>query len=359
MITVSFVLLVMSGERCSNKEVVIITGGSGLIGSAIIKSIAGSYRIIAFDRGEDKRPPIVAEMSYIDFTSDESIKESLARVKYGYGRKISSVIHLAAYYDFKGKPSDLYDKVTVQGTKKLLQALQEFEVEQFIFSSSLLVYKPTLPGEKITEGSPLFPKWDYPESKVKAEKEIITERKKIPALILRMAGVYNDTGSSIPITNHIKRIYEKEITSHFFPGNAAHGNPFVHLDDLVKAIGNAIEKRKQLPPETIINIGEEETLSFEFLQKEIGKLTHNKEWKTYKIPKFIAKNGAMVQDLFSDPFIKPWMVDIADDHMELDISKAKSLLDWRPAHSLRETLPKMISALKADPEKWYKDNHLK
>ncbi len=52
------------------------------------------------------------------------------------------------------------------------------------------------------------------------------------------------------------------------------------------------------------------------------------------------------------------MIDMADDHMEIDISKAKELLDWKPEHSLRNELPKMISVLKADPEKWYKQNKL-
>ena len=34
------------------------------------------------------------------------------------------------------------------------------------------------------------------------------------------------------------------------------------------------------------------------------------------------------------------------------------MLDWRPAHSLRDTLPRMIAALKADPVGWYRDNGL-
>ena len=88
------------------------------------------------------------------------------------------MIHLAAYYDFKGEPSDLYDKVTVEGTKNLLKALQTLKVKQFIFSSTNLVYKPSAPGEKIDEEWPLEPAWDYPESKVKTEK-IIHKIKKV------------------------------------------------------------------------------------------------------------------------------------------------------------------------------------
>jgi len=58
------------------------------------------------------------------------------------------------------------------------------------------------------------------------------------------------------------------------------------------------------------------------------------------------------------PFIKPWMIDLADDHYELDISKAKRELGSSPKKSLEKTLPRMIEELKEDPEKWYKINQL-
>jgi nucleoside-diphosphate-sugar epimerase len=346
------------GSRCSGKEIILVTGGGGFIGSAIIDKLSKNYRMIALDKGLAKLP-IASEGVYMDMTSDESIEAALARVQYGYGNKIASVIHLAAYYDFSGKPSPLYDKITVQGTQKLLRALQKFNVRQFVFSSSLLVYAPSEPGQKINEEWALAPNWDYPDSKVKSEKIIHAERNKIPVVILRIAGVYSDMGNSIPIANHIQRIYEKQLSSHFFPGEVSHGNPFIHLDDLVDAIVKTVEKRNELPPDVTINLAENETLSYEFLQKSIGKSLYNKEWKTYKIPKPLAKVGAWLQDIFGDPFIKPWMIDMADNHMEADIKKAEKMLGWEPKLSLRETLPKMIGLLKSDPKKWYLKNKLK
>jgi nucleoside-diphosphate-sugar epimerase len=205
----------------------------------------------------------------------------------------------------------------------------------------------------------LEPKWDYPKSKVETEKILWTQRGKIPVTDLRIAGIYNDGCHSIPIAHQIQRIYEKQITSHFYPGDVTHGNPYLHLDDLVNAILKAIEKRKSLPSEIIINLGETDTMSYMELQQTIAELIYGKKWKTIIIPKWFAKAGAWLQDLFGNSFIKPWMIDIADDHMEIDISRAKELLDWQPERSLRNTLPKMIATLKANPEKWYKENKLK
>lgn len=348
-----------SQESSNNKGVIMITGSSGLIGTALIKQLARQYTVIGLDNPGEPYPPSEAICLNMDLTSDEDVQRVFAQVKEEYGSRIASFIHLAAYYDFKGKPSPLYDKITVQGTGRVLRYLQQMEVEQFVFSSSLLVYDSTVPGKKITEDSPLNPKWDYPKSKVKTEKLIHEQRGTIPAVILRISGIYNEWGNSIPISNQLQRIYENQITSHFYPGNTAHGNVFMHLDDLVTALVNTVEKRQALPPEVVINLGEPDTVSYEEMQTTIGKLLHGKQWNTYRIPKPLAKAGAWVQDLFGDPFIKPWMVDMADDHSEINIQKAKALLDWEPKHSLRKTLPVMIENLKKYPKQFYKENGLK
>jgi hypothetical protein len=51
-------------------------------------------------------------------------------------------------------------------------------------------------------------------------------------------------------------------------------------------------------------------------------------------------------------------MDINDDHYALDCTRAHQLLGWQPIHSLHVTLPRMLQALKQDPEAWYKANKL-
>ena len=93
----------------------------------------------------------------MDLTSDDSVWEAFERVRYAYGDRIACVVHLAAYYDFSGEPSPLYDKITVRGTERLLRGLQGFRVGQFVFSSTMLVHAPTEPGRPINEDGPLEP----------------------------------------------------------------------------------------------------------------------------------------------------------------------------------------------------------
>jgi nucleoside-diphosphate-sugar epimerase len=346
----------------SPKETVLVTGSSGLIGSAVVKRLAGQYSVVGFDLKGPPHPPESAERVDMDMSSDTSVHAGLRQVRERHGDRIASVIHLAAYYDFSGEPSPQYEEITVKGTGRLIRGLQSFHLEQFIFSSTMLVHKPCEPGQRINEDWPLEPKWDYPQSKVKTEELIRAEHGNIPYVLLRIAGVYDDTGHSIPIANQIQRIYERWLTSHVYPGDTSRGQAFVHLDDLVEAFRLLVERRAKLPRELPLLLGEPETVSYEELQRTLGRLIHGEEWETREIPKALAKTGAWLQDhmpLVEEPFIKPFMIDLADDHFALDISRARKLLGWEPKHSLRMTLPKMVAALKADPLGWYKANKLK
>lgn len=345
-----------------DKEVVIVTGSCGRIGANVVRRLGKTYRIVGFELLKAIYASANEELVPVDLSSDESVHQAFTHIKDQYGTKIASVIHLAAYYSFSEKHSDLYNKITVQGTERLLKALKNFDVEQFLFSSTMLVHAPTTPGHPITEESLVKAKWDYPLSKVHTEEKIHTMRGNMSTVILRIAGVYDDACHSIPISHQIQRIYERKLEGHLFSGNVHHGASFLHMDDLVDAIELAVQKRKELPPESVFLLGEPKTLSYDSLQKLIARYALNSDWKTWRVPKLVAKIGSWVQchiPFMPKPFIRPWMIDLADDHYELDISKAERLLGWEPKHSLEEVLPQMIADLKADPRGWYAKNQLK
>ena len=46
--------------------------------------------------------------------------------------------------------------------------------------------------------------------------------------------------------------------------------------------------------------------------------------------------------LVEDPFVKPWMVDRADDHYALDVSRASKEFGWRAEMPLEEGLKRTI-----------------
>lgn len=342
-------------------DVVLVTGSSGLIGYALAERLAARYRTIGFDRAGPSHPPPSVDCLAVDLTSDDSVAGGLTAVRQRYGSRIASIIHLAAYYDFSGADSPMYEEVTVRGTRRLLHALRNVEVEQFVFSSTMLVHRPCEPGERLTESWPLDPRWPYPASKVRTEELIRCERGNIPALVLRIAGVYDDGCHSIPLAHQIQRIYERQLTSHVFPGHLAHGQAYVHRDDLIDACLACIERRGALPPELTLLIGEESTLSYDELQHTFGRLIHGEDWQTREIPKAAARAGAWTLEHVpgeEEPFIRSWMIDCADDHYALDTTAAQMHLGWRTQRTLRETLRKMIAELRRDPARWYREHGL-
>ena len=347
-------------ERSPN-ETIIITGGSGLIGSAAARRLAQHYNIIVLDLQQPADLPPQVEWVSVDLTSDNSVQRGLDHLRRERGEQISSLIHLAAYYDFSGEPSPNYEAVTVRGTQRLLRGLQRFQLEQFIFSSSMLVHAPCEPGEHINEDWPVDPRWDYPKSKIETEKLILAERGNIPAVLLRVAGVYDDICHSLPLAHQIQRIYERQLISHLFPGSIAHGQAFLHLEDLLDAFELLVRRRAKLPAELTLLIGESETLSYNELQKTFGNLLYHENWDTHEVPKSLAKTEVWFEanlPLPETPFIKPWMIDFADDHYALDITRGRTALGWEPRRRLRDTLPKMVAALQADPASWYQAHKL-
>jgi len=342
------------------KEVIVITGCSGRIGFRLAERFSQKYQVVGFDVFLSGHLPGV-ELVNVDVSSEESVAEGMDYVRKKYGNKITSFVHLAAYYSFTGGAWSNYQRITVDGTKKILDNLKKFDCDQFIFSSTMLVQAPCKPGEKITEDSPVAPSWDYPKSKVMVEALMHEASSVIPTVSLRIAGVYDDRCHSIPLSNQIQRIYENQLEGHVFAGNLSHGAPYVHMDDVIESIALCVEKRKQLPRETILLITEEETMSYDELQREFSRLIYGKEWKTIALPKPIAKIGAFLKQkipFIKKTFIKPWMIDIADDHYEVSVARAKKMLGWTPKRHLREVLPLWIEELKKEPLAWYHENKL-
>lgn len=343
------------------KGVILVTGCSGRIGMKVCARFAPYYQVIGLDTRPPPQLPSNMEFLSTDLGSHTSIKNNMKEIKEKFGNALVSVIHLAAYYSFSEEHPELYDKISVQGTERLLDSLQSFHVEQFIFSSTLLVYLPSKAGQTLNEESPVCPRWAYPLSKLKTEQLIRLKREKIPIVTLRIAGCYDEGCHSIPLANQIQRIFEKRFSSHVFPGDITHGQPFLHLEDLMELLWQVVQRRHQLPSELTLVAGEDKTISYQNLQQDIRILLFGKSVATYRIPKSVAKVGAWISQWnpFSDkPFIQPWMMEFADDHYTLDTTRARTMLGWIPKHSLRNTLPKMISNLKSNPIHWYLTNGL-
>ncbi|GAA3947136.1 vitamin K epoxide reductase family protein [Allohahella marinimesophila] len=353
----------------ANKPLILLTGASGRIGSALVSAFRDSYHVIGLDQSPPEEPEREADRLFeCDLTNPESIELALTRLRQDYGNSIAAVIHLAAYFDFTGNKSPLYDEVNVQGTRYLLEALQPFEVERFFYASTMLVHKPGVPGQKIDEHTPIDPGWAYPESKAETEAVIEQTHGDIPYTLLRLAGLYDDSSAVPTLSQQIARIYERDLKSHVYSGDLMAGQAFLHQDDMIDAFERAVERRNELEPTGSILIGEDSVMGYQALQNRIGQLLFgDEEWTTMSMPEVVAKPGAWMQvkaepvvpdaiDKGEKPFIRPFMIELSSDHYDLDIRKARQQLGWQPTHSIYHGLEALIDNLKSDPFTWYKRN---
>jgi nucleoside-diphosphate-sugar epimerase len=351
----------------TDRPIVLITGAGGNLGRTLAVALSGDYRIVGLDRtAEGGDCPIFAA----DFTNAAAVELAMTRVRERFGTRIASVIHLVAYFDQTGEDNPLYHSVNVEGTRNLLRALQPFEVEQFVYASTMLVHAPCRPGEHINEEQPFDPAYAYPQSKVEAEKVIAAEHGHIPYVILRLAGVYDEKDLIPTLAQQIARIHGREFQSVMYAGSPLTGQSLLHKEDMVSAFRRTVDRRAELPSGTAILIGEPDPMSYDALQDEIGYLIHGVEdWPTLRLPRSLAAVGAWALgklepvipdaiDLGEEPPIRPYMALMGNDHYALDIRRARQLLGWEPQHRLKDDLPNIIAELKRDPIAWYRRHQI-
>ncbi len=328
------------------KEVIIITGCSGRTGTRVAHKFADPrFSVI----GLDIVPPRISTTNFefisCDIRSQTQLKATFDRIRDKHGSHIASIIHLAS----------------CEGTNLLIENALTFQLEQFLFVSSLLVYASCEPGQRITEHWPIDPSSDYARSKLRAEEVLRSKHGQIPLVILRKAPTYDDGCHNLQLAQQIQRIYERLSIALFYPGNLTHGTAYLHLDDLADAIWLAVQRRFSLPKETTMIVAEPVTVSYGELQKVIGLLCYGEECHTWSLPKWLAKS--IVHGFKKMPFlpelgVEDYMIDEADGNYAADISYIQDTLGWALKHSFRQTLPKMIASLKENPLAWYRENGL-
>ena len=156
---------------------ILITGGAGYIGSHVTETlISNKKKIFIVDNLSTGYKTLInkkAKFYKINILNTKKLKQIIIN------HKIDSVIHLAGslIIGFGEKNPKLYYKNNVLGTKSVLLACKNTLVKNFIFSSTAAVYKDK---QKIVhEKSIIKPKSVYGKTKMKAEKLIISNCKKL------------------------------------------------------------------------------------------------------------------------------------------------------------------------------------
>ncbi len=151
------------------QKTILVTGGAGYIGGHTVQQlIKENYKVVVLDdlsSGSLDNIHPEAEFIHGDFADIELLREIFS------GTEIEAVMHFAASIEVGEsveKPLHYLDNNTLK-TGKLLQVMNEFDIDKFIFSSTAAVYglQEQMP---VSENAPLSPIDPYGHSKMLSEQ---------------------------------------------------------------------------------------------------------------------------------------------------------------------------------------------
>jgi UDP-glucose 4-epimerase len=305
----------------------LVTGGTGLLGSHIIKKIVKeekSASVVAFDLS-----PNYDQMKFLGLVSD---KVHVVRGDFSF---ISDLVRAIKEYDVKTlvhagyilSPQTEVDVVKAirtncEGTANIMEASNQLGVKRVVYVSSQAVYGPPAiyPVKPITEDSPKYPQTMYGAYKVLDEYTAMQYHKKfgLDVVVGRICGiVYGPGKNRRGLGGLLDPIVENPIRGQpvVFPyGDLV--DHFIHAADIADAFYQTciVENLEQ----RIINIGGGESNSIEEFAKCISD----------SIPGANIKLGA-----------EQWP---APSTTEINFDRVKKILAWSPRYGLCEGIREWV-----------------
>jgi UDP-glucose 4-epimerase len=298
----------------------LITGGTGFIGAALANTLVA--------QGHDVR--VIDDLSA---GGERNVLDSRALFTRGDVRDIPKlwsllngvdcVFHLAARVSVPESvlyPVE-YNDVNVGGTVSLMAAVRDAGVKRVVLASSGAIYGEQ-PQQPVAETAMVNPQTPYAVSKLAAEQYVLAIGAlwKIETVILRIFNAYGP-GQPLP-PSHAPVIprYLKQVMgggSLIVYGGGTQTRDFVYIDDVVRAMAAAA----QLPGlnRVMVNVGSGEETSInqlvEGVELAVGRTAH-------RIDRAAESGGV--------------------SRLVADVQRAKQVLGFVPAVSLRDGLRQMV-----------------
>ena len=224
-----------------------VTGATGFVGGVLARKLRqAGHEIHASVRNPEKARELQdngAKLFKGDVTDKESMREAMAGV--------DSVFHVAGWYKIGTRDKSDGEKVNIQGTRNVLELMQELKIPKGVYTSTCAINSDTK-GKLVDENYHFDGKHlsEYDRTKAAAHevaKEFIA--KGLP-LIIVMPGLIYGPGDTSSLRNSIIEFLKGRLP--MLPTKTAFC--WGHVDDIANGHILAMEKGK--PSETYIIAGE-------------------------------------------------------------------------------------------------------
>jgi len=242
-------------------EKILITGGSGFIGTNLIAYllIKNTYCLLNLDR----EMPKITEHQSIWKQVDLCDKDALKKIVIDFSPEY--VIHLAARTDLRGKELKDYD-TNMLGVSNLLDVLELIpNLKRVIFASSMYV---CIPGYMPKSFEDYAPHTLYGESKVETEKRIKEKNPKYTWSIIRPTSIWGPWfGEPYDKFFHIvmNRMY-------FHMGKKACKKTYGYVDNAIYQIESILKAESEKVNRNVYYLGDYEAYSITDWANEIANI---------------------------------------------------------------------------------------
>ena len=263
---------------------ILVTGGSGFIGSGLVKALVrAGHRVRVFDDNSRGSPRRLVEVEKdIEFIAgDIRDAEAVSRAAAG----MDEAHHLAFVNgtEFFYTQPDLVLDVGVRGMINVIDACRARKIGKLVLASSSEVYQtpPTVPTDEtapLSVPDPLNARYSYGGGKLISELMAINFGRKYfeRVLIFRPHNVYGpDMGWEHVVPQfalRLKKLLDGQpagVLRFGIQGTGAETRSFCHLDDLVAGVMTMREKGEHLG---IYHVGTMEEVSIAEVARRIAKL---------------------------------------------------------------------------------------
>ena len=299
---------------------VLVTGGSGFIGSNVIEELMKSFKVVNLDLKPSKNSEI--EQMIGDIRDKELVEKAV--------ENCDIIIHLAAQVSVPlsiDYPQKTFD-INVQGTQNVIDAAHKFGIKRLIIASSAAVYGEVsdLPLKEESAGQCLSP---YAQSKWENETQIMLAREKgLEAVALRFFNVYGPGQSKDGTYAAVIPKFVEMLTTGKQPivhGDGLQSRDFIHVKDLVRAIESLLECNWKLVDDHTYNLASQSQTTIleliELINSSIVKIT----------PNFNIAEPNFEQSRKGDII-----------HSYADISKISNTLNWGPSIEISQGIEELV-----------------
>ena len=313
-------------------SVVLLTGGSGFLGSHIAEQLSKQGRRVKALVRATSDTKFLESLDHVELV-EGSVRDAASLERAAEG--VDAVVHSAGLV--KAKTPEDFRATNAGGTENALAAARHQGVRRFLLVSSLAVAGPSLDGAPKPVGAPPQPVTHYGRSKLAAERVALAAKDDLSVVVLRPPAIYGPRDREI-------LAFFKAVNSRVLPSVLSTDSrlSMVFGPDCAAACVRAIDA--DVPSGSIFYVDDGKIHRFGDMIAAVEGAIGKRLWVRFPLPRAVLRLAAMGSELYGKATSQAVMLnrdklnELFAPHWVCDSSEAQRALDWQPQVDIEEGL---------------------